>query len=157
MRAASQHLRSGDALLVGRDNARDIAAAVHVVYDDDSDLLVAYINALGAAMSHRTQGGATADEALRIVQQTAAEEAKNRRCSTLLLTGKIHRHNLASQYACLRAGLEPMGLPSGDYQAWVLHAALGAVHLSVKSALVRAIGGSTADEGHRPVRAGSTR
>lgn len=124
IRTAAHHLRPGDALLVGRDNGGEIAAAAHVDYDEDSGLLVAYINALGVAMSHRKQGGSVADEALRVVRQTACDEANGRWCSTLLLTGAIHRHNLASQYACLRAGMEPKGLPSGDYQLWALKVAL---------------------------------
>ena len=120
LRAASQHLRVGDALLVGRDVAGAIAAAAHVDYDDASGLLVAYINALGVATSLRNHGGATADEALHVVRLTAVEETVRRRCASLLLTGKIHRDNSASQYACRRAGLEPTGLSSGEYQTWVL-------------------------------------
>lgn len=120
LRTASQQFRAGDALLVGRDGGGEIAAAAHVDYDANSGLLVAYINALGVAMSHRNQGGATADEALQVVRQTATDEANTRWCSTLLLTGKIHRHNQASEYACLRAGLEPLPLPAGDYRTWAL-------------------------------------
>lgn len=120
LRSAAQHLRDRDALHVGRNSVGAIASAAHVAHDEHSGLLVANIQALGVGLSYRARGGDTADEAFATIRDGAKLEAGLRRCSTVILTGKVHRLNLASQYACLRAGLEPADEPITDYQTWAL-------------------------------------
>lgn len=126
LRQAAQVLRPGDALLVGRDEAREIVVAAHIDYVEAARGLIAYINAFGVSVTQRRSGGAVADEALRFVWLTACEEARSRGVPSLVLIGKIHRHNRASQYACLRAGIEPGPVADavGDYQVWALETVL---------------------------------
>lgn len=57
LRSADRHLRHGDDLLVGRVGSGALGAAAHVVYDDDSSLLVANIQALGVGLSFDSKEG----------------------------------------------------------------------------------------------------
>ena len=120
LRNLSQLLRDGDAALVGRDEERRIGAAVHLSYDKSGDLVVATIKAGAVSTRYRRLGDRfVGDEVLEVAKEEARARALQVGASQLLLEGYIHRENRASMRMAERAGLEPQGLPTSAYQAWI--------------------------------------
>lgn len=118
LRGARVNMKAEDTLHVGRDSSGVVCAAALVRYAVSTDTLVAFIEALGIRLERRHQGGALADELLSTIEAVASREASTRACSELLVVGMIHVENLASQRACLRAGLEPDIEIVASYQRW---------------------------------------
>lgn len=119
LRQTSQLLQPGDLLLVGT-RGTELIAAVHLKFDASDDLFEVFIAAGGVALSARGKGGGIADQMLATIRAEGIARARALGCIHLVLTGKIHRNNHASQRMVQRAGFEPYGLPSTDYQSWVV-------------------------------------
>lgn len=119
LRQASQLLRPGDLLLVGLRTGVTVAAA-HLQFDTSGDVLEVFIAAAGVARTSRGQGGGLADRTLAATRTEGLARATDRGCTHLVLTGKIHTSNTASQHMAERAGWEPYDTPSSIYQSWGL-------------------------------------
>jgi hypothetical protein len=124
--AAQSHLRNlnrlmrpGDSALVGRDPERALSAAVHVAFQIDHGLLIATVKAAAVGNSYRRlEGRFVGDEVLEVAQEEAIRKASDVGASRTLLVGYIHRENRASMHMATRAGLEPRGVPTDEYQPW---------------------------------------
>ena len=117
LRQLSQLLLPGDVALLGRVD-EEVIAALHLTFDADADLLVAFHAAAGVAQTVRGLGGHVADELLTEAEQVAAELATARGCRHVMTSGKVHLRNTASQRMLARAGWAPLGAPTGTYQSW---------------------------------------
>lgn len=119
LRQADQQLTPGDVLLLGEEE-HNILAAIHVQFDATDTLLAVYLAAGAVTIDVRRQGGIIADEMLAEVHSLANSTATDRSLTHVVLTGKIHVANHASQRMVERAGFEPVDLPAEDYQTWSL-------------------------------------
>lgn len=119
LRQTSQLLHQGDLVLVGVLSSDAIAAA-HLQFDASSEVLEVFIAAAGVSLPARRQGGGLADRMLATIQAEGLARATDGSCAHLVLTGKIHTSNTASQQMVQRAGWEPYDAPSIDYQSWGL-------------------------------------
>lgn len=123
LRSASQVLKSGDVLLVG-ENGVTISACAHMKLTPIDDSLEVFIAVAAVNISIRGHGGAVADELLSRCIDAGRKRASEMGRARLIVTGNIHVENFPSQRMVIRAGLEPVGLPVGDYQRWRLVLAL---------------------------------
>jgi acetyltransferase (GNAT) family protein len=119
LRQASQLLRPGDLILAGVQTD-EVVAAAHLQFDASSDLLQVFIAAAGIALTERCKGGGLADRMLAAIRAEGLARAADSGCTHLVLTGKIHTSNTASQQMVQRAGWEPHDAPSSAYQSWGL-------------------------------------
>jgi hypothetical protein len=112
-------MRPGDSALVGRDPERALSAAIHVAFQIDHRLLIATVKAAAVGNSYRRlEGRFVGDEVLEVAQEEAIRKASDVGASRTLLVGYIHRENRASMHMATRAGLEPRGVPTDEYQPW---------------------------------------
>lgn len=119
LRQVSGLLRPGDLALVGTQR-NDAVAAAHLQFEDSGDVLAVFIAAAGVSWSERRQGGGLADLMLKTIHDEGLARATSRGQAHLVLTGKIHASNTASQLMVQRAGWEPYDAPSVGYQSWGL-------------------------------------
>lgn len=119
LRQTSQHLRNDELVLVGMQGDEIIAAA-RLQFESVDDILQVFVAAIGVALPWRHQGGGLADRTLAKIHAEGAARATDVGCAHLVLTGKTHWNNTASQRMLQRAGWEPYGSPTGDYQLWGL-------------------------------------
>lgn len=119
LRQTSQLLRQGDLVLVGV-RSHDAIAAAHLHFDVSSDVFEVFIAAAGVSLPERRQGGDLADGMLATIHAEGLARAADGSCTHLVLTGKIHTSNTASQQMVQRAGWEPHDAPSIGYQSWGL-------------------------------------
>ncbi|MBD0022678.1 hypothetical protein GII33_16395 [Gordonia pseudamarae] len=116
LRQLWQRLRPGDLVLVGRAES-EILACAHLQFDRQDEVLNAFHVVAGVSMTVRGQGGQIADQLLSQARKVAVERATELECVEVVLSGKIHVSNGASERMVVRAGWEPQGPPT-DYQLW---------------------------------------
>ncbi|SHT65379.1 Uncharacterised protein [Mycobacteroides abscessus subsp. abscessus] len=114
----------GDLLLIGRSKEHAILAAAHLIFKSTSSLLQVHVAAIGVCVSIRGAGGAIADEAVTVVRDVAREKARTLGLDVAILTANVHTENSPSESLVLRAGFEPLSVPSGSYQQWVSRVAV---------------------------------
>ncbi|HXC77829.1 MAG TPA: hypothetical protein VNU19_12325 [Candidatus Acidoferrum sp.] len=119
LRQTSQLLRLGEVILVGLRSSEAVAAA-RLQFDTSGVILEVFIAAAGVAHADRGQGGGLADRMLATIHTEGLARATDGGCTHLVITGKIHRRNTASQQMVQRAGWEPHDVPTSDYQSWGL-------------------------------------
>lgn len=117
LRQLSQLLKSGDLVLIARSGA-DVVGCVHLQFSTEGTLLEAFHAAAGVALDVRRQGGRVPDQLLAEARKIAFTKAIQSGSSHLVLAGKVHVRNAASQHMLTRAGWEPRDAPSNDYQLW---------------------------------------
>lgn len=117
LRQTSQLLLQGDLIVVGLHGS-ELVAAAHLQFDSSGDVFQVFIAAAGVSLASRHQGGGLADRMLAAVHTEALDRATDRHCAHLVLTGKIHTSNTASQQMVHRASWVPFDAPNSDYQSW---------------------------------------
>uniref|UniRef100_UPI003D8FB572 GNAT family N-acetyltransferase n=1 Tax=Gordonia sp. B7-2 TaxID=3420932 RepID=UPI003D8FB572 len=116
LRELSNRLRSGGLVVVGRSES-EILGCAHLQFGQDAEFLEVFHVAAGVSTKARGQGGEIADQLLLHAREVAMEHATGAGCTHVVLAGKIHVRNIASQRMVTRAGWEPQGVPT-DYQLW---------------------------------------
>ena len=119
LRDASKRLRPGDLVVVARDQtpAARICAAVWLQFPQADGLEHMFLAAAGVSLSMRHSGGQLADALMVEAITTGLQRAERGGMTRLLVTGKIHVENRASQNMVTRAGFEPLDLVH-PYQTW---------------------------------------
>lgn len=117
LRQLSQLIRPGDLVLIGRQ-ASKIVACAHLKLDHDNTTYQVFIAALGVSVDVRGQGGTVADEMIEEIVAQGQWQALTAGTVNLAIACNIHGRNLPSQRLVIRAGLEPYGAPTRDYQLW---------------------------------------
>ena len=99
-------------------------AAIHLIIDKTSSLLQVFVASIAVCTDVRGRGGVIANEALSLVLDVAREKAIELELSEIVITGKIHTQNGASEALFARGGFEPVSVPTGLYQVWALNLVL---------------------------------
>lgn len=106
LRQLSQIFKRGDVALLAR-TGEGVVGAVHLQFSAGGGVLEAFHASVAVAQTVRHQGGHVADELLRRARAEAMEHASELGCPNIVLSGKIHVSNAASQRLVERAGWEP--------------------------------------------------
>ena len=117
LRQLSHNLKPGDVALTGSIED-EILACAHLQFTVDDDIFEAYHAAAAVALAVRNQGGQVADALLTEAQAVCSERALKLGCTNMVLSGRIHVSNMASQRMVARSGWEPRDLPTTTYQTW---------------------------------------
>lgn len=120
IRQSSRNLRPGNLLVVGWSVAdENIVAVAHLIPETIDGKYSVHVAAIGVSTGVRGQGGEVADRTLEEVHNVSLKDPRASAARASFATAKIHTRNLASQRLFERAGYEPQGIPSGDYQLWI--------------------------------------
>mgnify|MGYP003407678871 FL=1 len=120
LRRSSQLLRAGDSLLIGRDESGEIVCAAYLSFDQSAEVLQVFIAAIAIQRSQRGQHGLLADHVISEICAEGTRRATSLGLATVVLAGKVHVQNRASQYLVERTGFEPQENPGDTHQLWVL-------------------------------------
>ncbi|MGW4364476.1 hypothetical protein ACWEKT_02430 [Nocardia takedensis] len=119
VRRSAHNFRAGSLLVVGWSLADEILAVAHVIPEISAVGFSLHIGVICVSTSVRGQGGAVADRTLARVRAIALDDERASDVNAVLATANIHTRNFASQRLFERAGYEPYGVPTGDYQEWI--------------------------------------
>ncbi|WP_229051461.1 hypothetical protein [Aeromicrobium sp. Leaf350] len=117
LRQLSLTLRPGDLVLLGKLGDRTIAA-LHLQFLAGGDFLEVYHAVAGITQDMRRDGGTVADALLAEAQAICLERLAEGGHQDVVISGRIHVRNAASQHMVARAGWEPQDAPVNDYQTW---------------------------------------
>ncbi|MFZ2511850.1 MAG: hypothetical protein WAW85_12280 [Gordonia sp. (in: high G+C Gram-positive bacteria)] len=118
LRTCGQRLPETAFILVGREEG-DAVAACLLDENVNGDGLEVFVYCAAVGVERRNCGGHTADLMVERLLRDCRERARAASCRRLMIRGKIHRENRASQFLAKRFGLEPEPSYDGDYQYWV--------------------------------------
>ena len=119
LRQMSVRFRTGELLIAGF-NGDSVIAAAHLLPGIQGNVLEVFIAAAGVDLSVRHGGGVFADETMSQIKDLALANARAQGAGIVMITGNIHVRNIPSQNMAARAGFEPVGILTGDYQTWLL-------------------------------------
>ena len=114
--------RKGNLIRLGFDNDDDLASAVSIEALNPrakAQTPEFFVAAVAVSLRERGKGGRTADDAFTDALAQLAERVLAAGRSELLISGRIHAHNAASQAMAIRNGLAPGPVRDGDpYVLW---------------------------------------
>lgn len=104
-------------MLLGKLGDRTVAA-LHLQFLADGDFFEVFHAAAGITQDMRRAGGTVADALLAESLAICLERLAEGGYQNVVLSGRIHVRNAASQYMVTRAGWEPQDAPVNNYQTW---------------------------------------
>lgn len=121
LRDVWKRLMPGELVLVTRDGTSSarICAAIWLRFPPMDGVEHMFLAAAGVSLSMRGSGGQLADALMTEAISIGAQRAKSHSMTRLVVTGKIHVENRASQNMVARAGFEPLDVET-PYQTWGL-------------------------------------
>lgn len=103
---------------MGSASTDNVVAVAHISPEPTTAGIGLFINAIAVDLDVRHTGGGVADQTMEQIKAYACSLGDENLPSAAILRCNIHTRNVPSQLMAERAGFEPMGLPTGNYQTW---------------------------------------